>query len=105
MDRMIIHFDETNVEQLKTLGKIVGVAIISHEGKVISLPKPNRHHNVIKHMVKELKHPIPITGQQGFITENGTYVDRVSAKYIARYHKQLLPLASDLDELFSECAW
>lgn len=24
-------------------GKIVGVAIIAHDGKVISLPKPNRH--------------------------------------------------------------
>ena len=102
---MILSFDESNVEHLKTLGKIVGVAIISHKGEVISLPKPNRHHNVIHYMVKELNHPIPIKGQQGFITENGTYVDRVSAKYIATWHNQLLPRESGLDELFSECVW
>ena len=102
---MIASFDESNVEQLKTLGKIIGVAIISHNGEVISLPKPNRHHNVIHYMVKELNHPTSIRGQQGFITENGTFVDRVSAKYIARFHNQLLEREAGLEELFSEDVW
>lgn len=91
--------------ELKTLGKIVGVAIISPEGKIISMPAPNRHHNIIRFMANTLGFPTPIDGQQGFITEDGSFVDRVSAKYIASWYKQLLPRASKSDELFSECVW
>ena len=92
-------------EYLETLGPIVGVVIIAYDGEIISLPKPNRHHHVIRYMADVLKHPCPIKGTQGFITENGTFVDRVSAKYIAKYHNQLLPRASYLKELFSEDVW
>lgn len=93
------------LEKLQNIGKISGVAIISHDNQVISMPAPNRHHHVIKYMADELKHPTPIVGVQGFITEDGTFLDRVMAKYVARYHKQLLDRASNLDELFSECVW
>lgn len=86
-------------------GKIVGVAIIAHNGEVISLPKPNRHHNVIKLMVDELKHPRPIKGKQGFINESGVFLDRAEAKKVAIKHNQLLGHASTLGILFSEDVW
>ena len=86
-------------------GKIVGVAIISHDGKVISLPKPNRHHNVIKLMACDLGHPTPIKGKQGFVNESGVFLDRIEAKKVAIKHNQLLERASNLQELFSEDLW
>lgn len=83
----------------------IGVAIISYEDEVVWLPSPNRHHNVIRYMVDELKHPIPITGLQGFVCENGTFLDRVCAKVVAISHSQLLERHHLGNELFSECIW
>ena len=97
--------DQETLDYLNTLPKITGVAIISHEGEVISLPAPNRHHNVIRHMVDKLKHPIPIMGLQGFVCEDGTFLDRVCAKVVAINQGQLLERHQDGEELFSECVW
>lgn len=90
------------------LGKfkpIVGVAIISDKNEVISLPMPNRHHHVIKYMVKDLGHKTPIVGLQGFVTEDGIFLNRIEAKLVALNHNQLLPNHHNGDELFSECVW
>ena len=79
-------------------------AIQDHDGKVYSVPRPGRHHDVIKIMVHEgIK--IPITGEQGFVLSNGNFVSRKAAKLIAINAHQLLERASKRDELFSECVW
>lgn len=80
-------------------------AIVGHDGKVYSLPRPNRHHNIIFHMAKNLKHKTPISGEQGFVLTDGSFVDRKTAKLHAIANNQLLPGHSKLDILFSECVW
>ncbi len=83
---------------------IVAVAI-RQDGSTFTLPRPARHHQVIYDMVVLFGLTPPIKGEQGFITDEGTFVDRVTAKDIARSHGQLLPRASHLPELFSEDVW
>lgn len=84
---------------------IIGVAIIGYDGNVYSLPKPNRHHHVIHMMVKQYNHPIPINGEQGFITNEGKFVNRIEAKVIAVNNNQLTSRAGNEEELFSEDVW
>jgi hypothetical protein len=63
--------------------KIVCVAIKSEvDGTIISIPRPARHHDVIRLMV-QLKYPRPIKGEQGFLTNAGEFVNRIEAKDIA----------------------
>lgn len=83
---------------------VVGVAIKDRIGRIYQLPKPNRHHHVIKEMVKD-GCTTPITGEQGFILNNGRFVGRIKAKFIAEKAGQLLDRASKLRKLFSECIW
>lgn len=83
---------------------IVGVAIMGKGNLICSLPRPNRHHHVIKAMVGSgMKKPI--IGMQGFILSNGAFVNREDAKVIATKAGQLLDRASKSSELFSECVW
>lgn len=84
---------------------IVGVAIISDDGKVISMSRPARHHHVIDKMVNKLNYQPPIIGEQGFILDSGDYVNRVTARKIAEKNGQLLKTSLDLPELFSEDIW
>lgn len=85
--------------------KVEMSAILDYDGKVVSLPRPNRHHNIIHYMAKELGHPCPISGKQGFVLTDGTFVDRKTAKLHAIENKQLIKGHSKLDILFSECVW
>jgi hypothetical protein len=83
---------------------VVAAAIVGFDGKVYSVPKPGRHHDVIRMMV-ESGHPKPITGEQGFLLSDGRFVDRESAKIVAINAGQLLARASHSSDLFSECVW
>ena len=74
-------------------------AAIKFEGEIYT---GKRHNDVIYYMVTECGLSIPITGEQGFITEGGKFVGRQEAKIIAREAGQLLPRASDSILLFSE---
>lgn len=85
--------------------KIECAAIMGFDGKVYSMPRPNRHHNIIAYMARDLGHPTPISGKQGFVTTDGEFVDRRKAKLIAIENNQLIPGHSQLDILFSECMW
>lgn len=85
--------------------KVEMAAIIGEDGKVYSLPRPNRHHNIIFHLAKDLKHSTPIKGEQGFVLTDGTFVDRKTAKLHAIANNQLLETASRSELLFSECMW
>lgn len=81
---------------------ITGVAIKTLGG-TYSLPKPNRHHNVIRHLFdKGLKSH----GVQGFITDTGEFMNREQARSYAVAIGQVR--SEDTDHarlLFSEDLW
>lgn len=84
-------------------GYIVAAAI--KEGNMVcSVPKPGRHHDVIRAMATS-GIPIPIVGQQGFLTSEGHFVNRYEARDIARMAGQILAKTGNPDELFSEDIW
>lgn len=63
--------------------QITHVAIISsHNGQTYSLPRPNRHHHVLGLMDKD-QIPWPITGEQGFLADGTTFVNRQVAYNLA----------------------
>lgn len=89
----------------KQYPKVVAAAIVGHDGVVVSLPQPARHYHVIIHMVHILGHPIPITGEQGFMLSDGKFARRTYARRCAVANDQLLPRAMKLPELYSEDVW
>ena len=82
---------------------------IEQNGEVYSLPRPMRHHHVIKMMVDICGLPTPITGKQGFLdVDQGKYifVDRRDALDIARGCRQVLHKENIRgSQLFSEDIW
>ena len=82
---------------------ITHVAIV-YDGTTYSLPKPNRHHDVIR-MIHEQTGSMNIHGEQGFLDADGKFLRRKPAKWRAERTGQLLPRASSLDILFSEDIW
>ena len=84
-------------------GYIVAAAI--KQGNMIcSVPRPGRHHDVIREMAKA-GIPIPIVGEQGFLTSEGRFVGRKVAKNIALLAGQILSEQGNLTQLFSEDVW
>lgn len=82
---------------------ITHVAIII-DGEVQSLPKPNRHHNIIK-LFPMPKHK---QGEQGFIDDRRGFVGRHEALCIVLGYKQELRFGEFCDPqhgLFSEDLW
>ncbi len=79
-----------------------------HRHLMFSLPPPNRHHHVLRGMMAMEG---VISGQEGFITDEGRFVDREVALVYALSNKQIRtrPDASPTDycgnELFSEDLW
>lgn len=82
---------------------MIVAAAIKQGGIVYSVPRPGRHHHVIKHMVDCGIEP-PIFGEQGFLTEDGTFVDREEARRIAIEAGQVVN-PDHPRELFSEDLW
>lgn len=62
--------------------RVDAAAILGHDGKVWMLPAPARHHDIIRHMV-ENGEPTPITGEQGFVLNDGRFVMRQAAARVA----------------------
>lgn len=81
---------------------IAGVAIRYEDGRVFSLPRPYRHHNLIR-MMAYLGEPIPINGDQGFVTNKGRWLRRIPARVLAISSAQV-PVDSS-GPLFSEDVW
>jgi hypothetical protein len=85
--------------------RIDRAALRTQDGKVYSLPKPARHHNVIHHM-----HELGISmeeiarADQGFVTECGVWCRRAPAKRIAQKAGQLIR-ETHPTALFSEDVW
>lgn len=85
--------------------KITGVAIRSEDLVVHSLPPPYRHDAVISMMVGEKGYSRPVTGEQGFVLEDGMFLDRVQSWRVAKHANQILPGKGGHRELYSEDLW
>jgi hypothetical protein len=95
--------------------RIVAAAIRMGQ-MVYAKPPPARHHTVMwwlfgvgpdgeKTHQEIYPHMRYEWHEQGFITSEGMFVDRLTARMIATAADQLLPRALDLAELFSEDVW
>jgi hypothetical protein len=77
-----------------------------YDGVVYSLPKPNRHHDVIRLIFDQTGSGISGPDVQGFLTDDGTFVNRVDALAIAIAANQVLePSNIRANRLFSEDLW
>jgi len=83
--------------------KIVSVAFRRND-LVISLPQPNRHGDVIKHMVQNLNYEHTHDFEQGFTTSSRRYVNRIEGAEIAIRSGQITKLNWP-PNLFSEDLW
>lgn len=88
--------------------KITHVAI-RFQGVVHSLPAPNRHHDVIRKIAEtnpEIKYVDAHGEDQGFLDEDGFYLNRRQALVNAKFNNQM---RSDRpiwhNELYSENVW
>jgi hypothetical protein len=85
--------------------KIVGVAVKDTEGNVHSLPKPNRHCDVIQYMGEEKQARFAFGDHnQGFVDEDGNFLSRQEARKIALKNGQCEETIRP-DRLYSEDLW
>lgn len=94
--------------------KLLIVAAAIKQGRMIcSVPRPGRHHDVIREMATA-GISIPINGEQGFMTSDGVFVGRERARRIAFDADQIIascvgsdgvPFKRNHPELFSEDVW
>lgn len=82
---------------------MIECAAIKHLNKVYSLPKPNRHHNIIQ-FIFETNGYYEQNSVQGFLTTDGKFVDREEAMIIAKDNNQVKETIM-LTKLFSEDLW
>jgi len=74
---------------------------IKYDGKVYSLPRPNRHHHVIR-----LIGGIHGSDMQGFLDNEGNFLDRFEALQVALSAGQVIdPVNIRAHRLFSEDLW
>jgi hypothetical protein len=82
---------------------------IRFQGKIWSLPAPNRHHDVIRHIVEQTgaKYVDARDDDQGFLVDGKVWCRRKPALRIARACGQLKPggMGEKLGELYSEDVW
>lgn len=81
-----------------------------------ALSPPARHHTIMwwlagfgpntkPHGGPIIYDRMPSGEEQGFITSDGMFVNRKTARKIAVAANQLIPRAMDLEELYSEDVW
>lgn len=82
-------------------------AAIKLDGFTASVEAPLRHHDII-HRLADTGFPTPVGGIQGFLTNEGLFVDRKIGMVIATEARQLLPREGQHGiggDLFSEDLW
>lgn len=84
--------------------KIVAAAIV-YEGVLYTVPPPGRHHNIIRLIAEWTGVEENIRGKQGFVTDCGKFVDRLTAMEIAVAANQLKEGIPVLKQLYSENLW
>lgn len=82
---------------------ITHVAIKDSTGEIWKMPKPYRHHHILK-LIYDHFGESGHDRQQGFIS-NGKFVSRIEAKYIAEQNYQIKLGCGKFRELFSEDLW
>lgn len=90
--------------------RITHVAIKTGNGKIYFLPAPNRHHNVLRLMMSLIKDREYDTKIQGFLDEDGNFLNRKDAYLVAVDSGQLdrsrhPPNSYNGNELYSEDLW
>ena len=91
------------------VNETIAVAAIRQDGKVYSVPRPGRHHDVIRLIAEETGEVVD--GDQGFVTSTGRFVDRWKGFQIAKTAHQLNAAelkrrkAREFDQLYSEDIW
>jgi hypothetical protein len=81
-------------------------AVLHADGTLYAVPRPGRHHTVIRIMnTLGVWGPNGSRHEQGFVTSHGRFVRRVAAKRIAVLAGQVVPGSLDMRELFSENVW
>jgi len=91
-------------EALAEAEHIVGVALSWPSGLHVVLPKPARHHHVLR-LIYEAGLPDPGPDGQGFLTNKGRFVDRELGLAIASFAGQIAKKHGNPDMLFSEDLW
>lgn len=86
--------------------RIECAAIRDVDGKVWSLPRPARHHDIIKSM-REAGYTGPVNDidQQGFVLSDGRYCPRKPAACVAKAAGQLKNGEMSCSQLLSEDLW
>lgn len=79
-------------------------AAIRWKDRIHHLPIPARHHDVIRRMASFGHGPQAMT-DQGFLTNEGRFVDRVEGLPIAKAAGQIKEKVGNPDELCSEDLW
>ena len=69
--------------------RIVSVALRLNNGLIISLPKPHRHHNILNSLFDIFPEYKKFQPEQGFLTDEGLFLDRKTAKEVAIHFKQI----------------
>lgn len=91
---------------MSELERITGVALLTHNGVLWSLPAPKRHHHIfaLAAFMGPLDEP-PEPCEQGFTTNTGRFVDRKEALAIAQAADQPIRKHGNIHELYSEDLW
>lgn len=101
---IVSRLDQSFSAQQEKAVRIVAAAIL--HGAVISLPAPARHHTILQSMDLEMGiDPTAVPpANQGFLTSEGKFVNRVEAYYIAHRAGQIGGKDGN-PRLFSEDLW
>ena len=84
--------------------RITGVAILTEDGRLFALPRPNRHGNLFA--LADFHGQDGEPSVQGFMTNRGRFVDRKEAMSIAcQTNGPWRSVRPDRPELFSEDLW
>lgn len=93
------------MEQGRRIHKVVAAALRAEDGTVTSLPPPARHNDVIRQRVEDGAET-PVTDEQGFLLDDGRFVNRHQAWAVAMRAGQVKE--EDLTvqgTIFSEDLW
>jgi hypothetical protein len=93
------------VDNIDTMAPIIGVAI-KFNNRCWVLPKPNRHHHVIRKIAQTNGKGIDGPDIQGFYDSNGKFLNRKDALKVALHFGQVLDVSKLRgDNLYSEDLW
>ena len=86
--------------------KEIVAAAISYKGEIYSLPKPARHHDIIRHICEKTGEESIGENEQGFLDDKGRFLRRAPAMLVVKHNNQ--PMREGvivLRELYSENLW